>query len=93
MRRRGNCWTAPPARLAALRRAGGFDIMDHSIDRWPLILNAEQTVALYATYSNISARPDRERVLCELGRIARDEFGGRVIRDMTTSLYIARRVT
>jgi SAM-dependent methyltransferase len=81
------------ARLAVLRHAGRFDIMDHSIDRWPLILNAEQTVALYATYSNVSARPDRERVLSELGHIARDEFGGRVIRNMTTSLYIARRVT
>lgn len=79
------------ARLTALRRAGGFDITDHSVSRWPLILDAEQTVALYATYSNITAHPDRDHVLAEIGRIARDEFGGRVIRNMTTSLYIARR--
>lgn len=79
------------ARLAALRHAGGFDIIDHGISRWPLVLDAEQTVALYATFSNITAHPDRDRVLAELGRIARDEFGGRVIRNMTTSLYIARR--
>lgn len=79
------------ARMTALRRAGGFDIIDHSVSRWPLILDAEQTVALYATYSNVTAHPDRDHVLTEIGRIARDEFGGRVIRNMTTSLYIARR--
>ena len=32
--------------------------------------------ALYATYSNVNARPDRETVLAELGRIGRNEFGG-----------------
>ncbi|MBR0894822.1 class I SAM-dependent methyltransferase [Bradyrhizobium tropiciagri] len=79
------------ARLTALRRAGGFDIVDHSLSRWPLILDAEQTVALYATYSNITAHSDRDHILAEIGRIARDEFGGRVVRNMTTSLYIARR--
>ena len=42
-------------------------------------------------YSNINIRPDREAVLAELGRIARDEFRGRVTRNMTTSVYIARR--
>jgi hypothetical protein len=56
-----------------------------------LVLDADQTVALYATYSNVNARPDRETVLAELGRIALNEFGGRVVRNMTTSLYIARR--
>ena len=79
------------ARLAALRHASGFDVIDHKVSRWPLVLDAEQTVALYATYSNITAHPDRDHVLAEIGRIARDEFGGRVIRNMTTSLYIARR--
>jgi hypothetical protein len=48
-------------------------------------------VALYATYSNINVRADRGPVLAELGRIARDKFGGRVVRNMTTTLYIARR--
>jgi hypothetical protein len=48
-------------------------------------------MALYGTYSNVNVRPDRDAVLAELGRIARDEFGGRIIRNMTTSLYVARR--
>jgi len=79
------------ARLAALRRTGAFDISDTRTSTWSLVLDADQTVALYATYSNICVRPDREAVLAELGRIVRDEFGGRVVRNMTTSLYIARR--
>jgi hypothetical protein len=36
-------------------------------------------------------RPDREAVLAELRRIARDQFQGRVTRNMVTSLYVARR--
>jgi SAM-dependent methyltransferase len=79
------------ARLAALKRSGAFDVVENRISRWPLVLDADQTVALYATYSNVSARPDRETVLAEIGRIARDVFMGRVVRNMTTSLYIARR--
>jgi hypothetical protein len=58
---------------------------------WSLVLDPDQTVALYVTYSNINVRSDREVVLGELGRIDRDMFGGRVVRNMTTSLYIARR--
>jgi len=79
------------ARLAALERTHAFDIVDHRNSAWPLVLDCDQTVALYATYSNINIRPDREAVLTELGRIARDEFQGRVTRNMITSLYIARR--
>jgi hypothetical protein len=79
------------ARLAALKRSGAFDIADARISTWSLVLDPNQTVALYATYSNINIRSDRETVLAELGRIARDKFGGRVVRNMTTSLYIARR--
>ena len=79
------------ARLAALNRVGAFDVVEHTMDRWSLVLDADQTVALYATYSNVIARPDHEAVLAEIGRIARDSFKDRVVRNMTTSLYIARR--
>jgi SAM-dependent methyltransferase len=80
------------ARLAALKRMGAFDVTEHRASRWPLLLDADQTVALYATFSNISARLDRAAVLNEIGRIARDVFDNRVVRNMTTSLYIARRI-
>jgi SAM-dependent methyltransferase len=79
------------ARLAALERTNMFDSVEHRTSAWTLMLDSGQTVALYATYSNINIRPDREAVLAELGRVARDEFYGRVTRNMITSLYIARR--
>lgn len=79
------------ARDAALRRTGAFDLVEHLTSEWSIILDPAQTVALYATYSNINARADREAVLAELGRIARNQFSGRVTRNMVTSLYIARR--
>lgn len=79
------------ARLAALERTDAFDNVEHRTSAWSLVLDHDQTVALYATYSNINIRPDREAVLTELGRIARDEFHGCVTRNMVTSLYVARR--
>jgi SAM-dependent methyltransferase len=78
-------------RLRALKCTGAFDVTEHQTSQWPLVLDAEQTMALYATYSNVNARADRERVLAELGRIARDDFKNRVVRNMTTSLFLARR--
>ncbi len=81
------------ARVEALRRAGAFDLIEHRRSAWLLELDAQQTVALYATFSEINARQDRQAVLIELGRIGRDEFQGRVTRNMTTSLYIALMCT
>ena len=77
------------ARVAALERTGAFDAIEYQASTWSLVL--DQTVALYATFSNINIRPDRKAILAELGRIARDEFHGSVSRNMTTSLYTARR--
>ena len=79
------------ARLAALKRTGAFDVVENRVSRWPLVLDADQTVGLYGTYSNVTARVDRDAVLAEIGRIARDVFMNRVVRNMITSLYIARR--
>ena len=79
------------ARVAALERTGAFDAILYQASAWSLVLDPDQTVALYATFSNINIRPDREATLAELGRIARDEFHGCVTRNMTTSLYTARR--
>jgi len=79
------------ARLAALQRTDAFDNIEHRNSKWSLVVDADQTVALYATYSNVNIRPDREDVLSELRRIAHEEFRGCVTRNMVTSLYIARR--
>jgi SAM-dependent methyltransferase len=79
------------ARLAALERTDAFDNVEHRTSAWSLVLDPDQTVALYATYSNVNIHPDREDVLAELRRIARDEFQGCVTRNMVTSLYVAQR--
>jgi SAM-dependent methyltransferase len=79
------------ARVAALERTGLFDTIEHRATAWELVLDPEQIVALYATFSNINIRPDLEAILAELGRIAREEFHGCVTRNMTTILYTARR--
>jgi SAM-dependent methyltransferase len=80
-----------PARMAALEQVQAFETLEHQTRRWSLVLDPDQTVALYATYSNIVARADHAQVLAELYRIASDQFRGRVIRNMTTALYTARR--
>jgi SAM-dependent methyltransferase len=79
------------ARMGALERTGAFDAIEYQASAWSLVLDPDQTVALYATFSNINIRPDREAILAELGRMAADEFHGSVTRNMTTSLYTARR--
>ena len=80
------------ARLRSLEKTNAFDSVGHRSSAWSLVLDPDQVVKLYATYSNITIRPDREAILEELGRIARDKFQGRVTRNMITSLYMARRI-
>jgi SAM-dependent methyltransferase len=79
------------ARVGALQRAGAFDAIAHRRENWTLTLTADEVPRLYATYSPIAARPDRDAVLGELKRIAVEEFGGHITRNMTTILYVARR--
>ncbi len=81
------------ARVEALRRTGAFDLIEHRNRAWMMELDPDQTLALYATFSVINARQDRQTVLTELRRIAQDEFQGRVTRNMTSIVYIARRCT
>ena len=47
------------ARMAALERTQAFRDVEHRSSTWSRSI-PEQTVALYATYSNVSIRPDRE---------------------------------
>jgi len=58
---------------------------------WSLTLTAAEMVRLYATYSNVQARPDRAELLAALHQIARAEFDDCVVRNMTTILYCAQR--
>lgn len=78
---------------SAFGRCGAFVDVTHRIEPWELVLDSDQVVALYSTYSNIAAYPPDERrhVLDELRRIATEAFAGRVVRNMLTVLYTARR--
>jgi SAM-dependent methyltransferase len=80
------------ARLRDLRDAG-FVPDQPEIQSWSLTLDPAGIRRLYATYSNITALPteERQRVLDGLAEIAEREFGSAVTRNMTTSVYTARR--
>lgn len=79
------------ARIEAMRRTGAFDQIELRSGMWSVELDPEQIAGLYATFSDVNARADRQAVLAELERIAREDFHGRVMRNMTTILYTARR--
>ncbi len=80
------------ARLADFA-AAGFDSDAPQFLRWTLELDPEGVRALYATYSNVTALPvlEQTRLLDGLFDVAATQFGGRVERNMTTAIYIARR--
>nr|WP_295892908.1 class I SAM-dependent methyltransferase [uncultured Devosia sp.] len=80
------------ARLADFAAAGFLADPPETTD-WELILDPAGMRALYSTYSNVTALPDdeRETLLDALTAIATERFGGRVVRNMTTAIYTARR--
>jgi SAM-dependent methyltransferase len=78
---------------AADFRAAGFTPDPPQFLRWPLTLDPEGVRRLYNTYSNVTALPPDERVrlLDGLADVAATQFAGRVTRNMTTSIFTARR--
>jgi hypothetical protein len=80
------------ARLADLAGAG---LEPAEVDFWPWteILETARLRALYATYSPIQALPPdkRARLLEGVTAIADRDFGGKVERQFSTVLYMARR--
>jgi len=80
-------------RRSAFGRRPEFTDLSHRAESWDLVLNPDEVVALYSTYSDMTARPpdERRQVLAELRRIAAEAFDGRVVRNMITILYTARR--
>jgi SAM-dependent methyltransferase len=87
----------PPHALDAEMRLADFTeagfVADEPIfARWTLPLDPQGVRNLYNTYSNVTALPqaERERFLDDLQDIAGRQFGGRVTRNMTTAVYVAR---
>ncbi|MGN6517187.1 MAG: class I SAM-dependent methyltransferase [Rhizomicrobium sp.] len=80
-------------RIADLVSVGAFDDIGFDILRWTLVLNAAQTRALYASFSNVTTLPEVERfrLLDSIHQIAATTFDDRIERKMCTALYTARR--
>ena len=80
------------ARSGALRAAGFADVR-HEIVRWEATWDSAGIRALYGSFSPILAlgAAGRSEILDEIAHIAEDDFGGRVSRMVTTSLYTARK--
>jgi len=80
------------ARIGALVATGFVDV-SHELVRWDASWDTDGVRALYGTFSPIlrlePAR--RNEILDEIARIAVQQFGGRVSRTLTTSLYTARK--
>lgn len=80
-------------RIADLQSANAFEDIGFDVLRWTLVLNAGQTRALYASFSNVTTMPvaDRTHLLDSLHEIAATKFNDRIERQMCTALYTARR--
>lgn len=80
------------SRLGELRTAGFVDA-EHRLFRQDITFSPERLSALYATFSRVRMAPeaDRQRLLLEIERIVRDDFGGCVTRSIIASAYCARR--
>lgn len=79
-------------RLRALGTAG-YEDPGHEVVCWAAFWDTAGIRALYGTFSPI-ARLDEARkkeILDGVARVAERDFGGRVERTLTTSLYTARR--
>jgi len=79
-------------RLAALAKAG-FRRGELEEMRWTRTWDAEGIRDLYSTFSPLSAldAERREELLDSVARIAVEEFGGHVEKQLVTSLYSARK--
>lgn len=80
------------ARRAALRHAGFVDF-GHETALWRVTWDRAGVRDLYASLSPIRRLDDvrRKSLLDEVERIADEDFGGRVERTITTSIFTARR--
>lgn len=81
------------ARESEFARSGAFEPVIYFETRWTLVLDTARVGRLYEGFSHIQRLPRRERetLLQGLMDIAQTQFGGRVERNMTSPIYLARR--
>jgi SAM-dependent methyltransferase len=80
------------ARLGEMRKAGFMDVQHRTFGE-SHVFDPAQIAALYETFSRVQIAParTREKLLIEVARIARDEFGGSIRREVLTSAFLGRR--
>lgn len=71
-------------------RAVGFSQISYSESRWSYVITTEQVGKLYEGFSSIQRLDDdpRNDLLQKLMAIAHEQFDGRVVRNMTSCLYL-----
>lgn len=82
------------ARLQDIAACGSLSLVHVEVLRWSITLNAEQVRSLYSTFSQFQLLPPAERaaLLDRLADVAETQFDGAVERNMTTPVYIAKRL-
>jgi len=82
------------AREAEFAGNGGFEIAAYLEVRWAFQLSTLQVGSLYGGFSSIARLPSamRAELLNRLMDIADKEFNGTVERNMTSPLYLFKRV-
>jgi SAM-dependent methyltransferase len=79
---------------AEFAHSGRFGGVAYAEMRWTLTLDTVRVGKLYESFSHIQRLPpaERDELLERLTDTARMQFGGTVVRNMTTPLYLARRL-
>lgn len=81
------------ARKSEFLESGFFEMVMYAESHWSLSLSPGEIRSLYSTYSNLSSLPEdaQSELLDKLEAVARNEFGGVVVRNMTSPMYLFRR--
>jgi SAM-dependent methyltransferase len=81
------------ARESEFTRSGAFEPVIYFETRWTLVLDTARVGRLYEGFSHIQRLPraERDALLQRLMEVAQTQFGGRVERNMTSPIYLARR--
>jgi len=80
-------------RVERIRSVGAFTEIRSETFRRRVLFTSAELRALYATFAPLARQPpdDRSKRLDLLARIADEQFGGRVEREVLTPLYTAQR--
>ena len=80
-------------RVRDIDATGAFGPVAFEAIHWSRSFSSQEIRSLYGSFSSITSLSEgaRERLLDELVRVAEEEFGGRVERQLVSALYCAQR--